>query len=461
MLTSTRFLALVMTLFLLVSCAQKRPPISGGSGHITGLALEDAEPPAWRHEGASAIAGIVIERLRLASQRWRSTDEVDRPLWTHNIVIALPNERRSDRVMLLIAGGRFGDQARESTIEVAAKYAAASGMIFAVVDNIPAQPLDFTHDDEGPLSEDSILSESWVRYMETEDEDWIAHGRMVRAAREAMTAVESRLATRDQPITADGFTLLGGSKRGWTCWLTALEDSRVRAIAPLVIPILNMQANFAHHHAAYGFWAPTLADYERRGITDMLGSESFAPVSHLVDPYERLGELTMPKYIVNAAGDEFFLPDSDRFYFDDLPGHNRLLVKAGASHNITKTSGVSESILAWAAMEATAGAQAIPSLEAKVGPGLLEVVPSQRPTKVVHYSITNESARDFRVDSIGDAWEATELKRTPAGRYVARLREPRRGWTAHIVEATFATPSGLELVLSTQAYITPDTLPYE
>ena len=33
------------------------------------------------------------------------------------------------------------------------------------------------------------------------------------------------------------------------------------------------------------------------------------------DPYEYRQRLTMPKYIVNASGDQYFLPDNSQFYF--------------------------------------------------------------------------------------------------------------------------------------------------
>ncbi len=41
-----------------------------------------------------------------------------------------------------------------------------------------------------------------------------------------------------------------------------------------------------------------------------------------VDPISYKDRLTMPKYIVNGVGDQFFLPDSSQFYWDQLKGRN-------------------------------------------------------------------------------------------------------------------------------------------
>jgi PhoPQ-activated pathogenicity-related protein len=42
------------------------------------------------------------------------------------------------------------------------------------------------------------------------------------------------------------------------------------------------------------------------------------------DPYSYRDRLTMPKFIVNASGDQYFPPDSSQFYFGDLPGEKYL-----------------------------------------------------------------------------------------------------------------------------------------
>ena len=45
----------------------------------------------------------------------------------------------------------------------------------------------------------------------------------------------------------------------------------------------------------------------------------------------------MPKFIMNASGDQFFLPDSSQFYFDDLTGDKYLRYVPNADHWLDDT----------------------------------------------------------------------------------------------------------------------------
>ena len=52
------------------------------------------------------------------------------------------------------------------------------------------------------------------------------------------------------------------------------------------------------------------------------------------DPYCYRHRLTMPKYILTASGDQFFLPDCSQFYFDDLQGEKYLRTVPNADHGM-------------------------------------------------------------------------------------------------------------------------------
>ena len=130
------------------------------------------------------------------------------------------------------------------------------------------------------------------------------------------------------------FVVTGASKRGWTTWTTAGVDDRVEAIVPVVIDLLNLEPSFEHHWSVYGFWAPAIQDYVDMGIVDWWSSEEMRSLIALVDPFSVRERFEMPKLLVNAAGDEFFLPTSSQFYFDELPGEKYLRYVPNANHNV-------------------------------------------------------------------------------------------------------------------------------
>src|SRR5262249_44261244 len=138
-------------------------------------------------------------------------------------------------------------------------------------------------------------------------------------------------------LKLDGFVVSGGSKRGWTTWTTAAVDKRVVAIVPCVIDVLNVGASMAHHYGAYGFWAPSVGDYTAMRIMDWAGTPEHAALLKIEDPYNYRSRLTMPKFIINAGGDQFFLPDSSQFYFNDLPGIKYLRYVPNADHSLRGT----------------------------------------------------------------------------------------------------------------------------
>src|SRR5207247_9898641 len=142
------------------------------------------------------------------------------------------------------------------------------------------------------------------------------------------------------------FVVAGGSKRGWTTWLTGAVDPRVEAIIPIVIDVVNVRACKINHYAAYGFWAPAIGDSSRHKIHERLDTPQYPDLLKIVDPYSYRDRLTMPKFIVNSTGDQYFPPDSSKFYYDDLKGAKYLRYMPNTNHGLAG-SDAGESILAF------------------------------------------------------------------------------------------------------------------
>ena len=138
----------------------------------------------------------------------------------------------------------------------------------------------------------------------------------------------------------------GGSKRGWTTWCTAAVDARVVAIIPASIDLLNVEKSFEHHWKVYGFWAPPVKDYDDAGLMDWQGTPEYRKLMEIEDPYSYRDRLTLPKLVMQAAGDQYFLPDSSRFYFDDLQGEKYLRYIPNTDHGLRNTD-AGESSLAF------------------------------------------------------------------------------------------------------------------
>ena len=241
-------------------------------------------------------------------------------------------------------------------------------------------------------------------------------------AMDAVTAFTSSSAGGGHAATR--FVVSGASKRGWTTWATAAVDSRVVAIAPAVIDLLNIEPSFKRHFQAYGAWSDAVQDYVDQGIMKWLGTPQFKALMRIEEPYQYRSRLTMPKFIMNASGDQFFLPDSSQFYFDQLPGEKHLRYVPNASHSLDKTDAL-ESVEAFYAsiVNGTPRPDINWTFERD---GSIKVIAKDRPGEVVMWQASNPNARNFRQDVIGDAYQSTTLTPSGPNTWVGGCRRRRR-----------------------------------
>src|SRR5207249_8016419 len=94
------------------------------------------------------------------------------------------------------------------------------------------------------------------------------------------------------------------------------------------------------------------------------------------------------------------------------------------------------------------------------GDGSIRVVSETTPKAVTLWQATNPKARDFRVLSIGKAYQGQSLSEQGPKTFVAKIDPPATGWTAFFVELTYDIGQSFPLKLSTAVRILPDTLPY-
>ncbi len=135
---------------------------------------------------------------------------------------------------------------------------------------------------------------------------------MTKAAVRAMDAVTAIAKTKGATVRSLR-SLRCFSSGGWTTWTTAAVDKRVVAdhSAGHRYPP-NFEKALNHHYSVYGAWAPSLADYTEMKIFDWIGTSQLKKLDAIEDPYSYISRLTMPKYIINSGGDQYFLPDSSQ-----------------------------------------------------------------------------------------------------------------------------------------------------
>lgn len=397
--------------------------------------------------------------LDMKSQSWRSDKEVDRTLWQHWLTIIVPNDAAFDTALLWINGGSNRGSAPSGPDGMLAEVALKSKTVVADLRMVPNQPLVFADDPGNDRYEDAIIAYTFAKFLKTQDPTWPLLLPMVKSAVRAMDTVQSHIAkVSDGKLAINRFVVTGGSKRGWTTWLTAAVDKRVRAIAPIVIDVLNMGEQMKHHYAAYGFYSSAIGDYEDMKVLGQLDTESGSEIRNFVDPYEYRDRYTMPKFLINSSGDQFFLPDAAQFYFDDLPGEKHILYCANTDHGLSGSQ-AEKALLAW--YQSVLLGRDRPQFSWDIPEeGHVAVQAKTRPQKVMLWTATNEEARDFRLETIGKVWKSTALSPTGGTAYHARVSAPEKGWTAYFVELYFDSGTEVPYRFSTEVRVVPDTLPH-
>jgi PKD repeat protein/PhoPQ-activated pathogenicity-related protein len=449
--------------------------------------------------------------IQLTSQVWKA-DEIYSPaggLWKHYLTLVNPVERLTDTAMIFVDGGSHPDFSQIPTTvdSYISLLATLSGSPIALLKTVPSEPIVFndevtpgTTEEERLIlrsrSEDAIIAYSYNKYLEsfqagTPDTTWPLLFAMAKSAVKAMDTVQAIASNPDvglnEPIT--DFVVAGASKRGWTTWMTGITDCRIKGIAPIVIDVLNMDKQMLHHRAAYGYWAPSIYDYAQERIFDKMlpgasadDQAAAASLLTLIDPYrykDTAGynggkRLDMPKFLTNGTGDQFFLPDSAQWYFNDLPGSKYLNYIPNGDHGLidsdqdidpTAPDNPAAALLAWF-MDVTQDKTPPEFSWVVQADGSIKVTvdPARKPKSVKMYYATAVDKRDFRLSRgpdgslhnpdgslRGPEWQPQTLLPTPSGSntYVASQPVPAAGsYTGLFVQLTYANTARLPNVIT-------------
>jgi PhoPQ-activated pathogenicity-related protein len=423
------------------------------------VALPD---PNYRYDVVGTLSedACTAHMLEMTSQQWRSAAEVDRPVWKHWLTITTPREVRTPTGVLIISGGSNRSHAPSRINPLMASLAVRTGSVISELRMVPNQPLTFAGEAR-QRSEDGIIAYSWDKFLRSGDDSWPLRLPMTKSAVRAMDTVTAFCGSpQGGGLTIDRFVVGGASKRGWTAWTTAAVDRRVVAVVPVVIDLLNIEPSFDHHFRAYGGWAPAVHEYEAMGIMDWAHTSEFRALMQIEDPYSYRDRVIMPKFIVNSTGDEYFAPDSSRFYFDGLGGEKYLRYVPNTDHSLKdRAIDAGESALAF--YESIIAGAPRPEFAWRFeDDGSIRVKTETRPTEVKLWQAANATARDFRLRTIGPAYVSSMLEDQGDGLYVGRVPMPSQGWAAYLVEMSFPGPNGNPYTFTTGVRVMPELMPF-
>jgi len=427
----------------------------------------------YTYDSVSTVPGTGsrLYNLTMNSGAWRGDEDVDGGVWSHPLSIIEPSSVIGETALLFITGGTPGS-IPVNELAVLGELAESSNTIVAVLSAVPNQPLQFT-DETMTRTEDQILAYSFDEYLTSAennltDKTWPALLPMTRAAVQAMDTVQEFFSSGNISQTIRRFVVSGASKRGWTTWLTAAADNRVTAIIPIVADVLNLDEQMDNQFRSYGFFAPALQPYTDENVFTRLGTPEGQSLLSIIDPITYVKQLTMPKFIANSTGDQFFLPNSLDFYLDELTGESRVYFAPNTNHGLTSGTllrldeNTVNSIFAWY----LAFVKGVPRPRFDVtllGDNQILVNTDTTPTRVLLWQATNPNARDFRLESFGPNWQSTELTSTNNS-YTAIVDTPEEGWTAFFIQAFFPGPDpalDIPFGFSTPVQIVPDLYPDE
>jgi PhoPQ-activated pathogenicity-related protein len=425
---------LLMTLF----------PLSESLGNALETYVREPDAAfAWKHTEQKKIRDATLTHLEFTSQTWRGH------IWSHHLLVLHPSSvRQADVAMLFITGGSYS-ALDEREVDRFCEVAERAGAIVAILNNVPNQPL---YDGR---REDALIAFTFDQYLKTGDPTWPLLFPMVKSAVRAMDVLQS-FARHEFDQSIERFVVSGESKRGWTSWLTGAVDTRVVAIAPMVIDMLNMKAQLDWTEKMYGRPSEQISDYTDLDLHQKLDDPPMQTLRAWVDPYSYRRSYTMPKLLLLGTNDPYWVVDSLRHYWRDLPEPKLVFQTPNAGHDLGGGNDAWQTLAAWFQM--IADRHPLPKVEWQLRDGTdgaagLMVKVDQPATKMRLWT-SHSTDRDFR----DEKWTSRELEMQSgsSSQATADVPMPAAGFTAFLAEVELTAPTGHSYKLSTQVQVIPD-----
>ena len=397
---------------------------------------------AWKRIDQKKIKDATLTHLELICQNWRGH------FWSHDLLIVRPTtSRQADIAMLFITDDSF-NASDEKEADPFNEVAQRAGAIVAILSKVPNQPL---YDGR---KEDALIAFTFDQYLKTRDPTWPLLFPMVKSAVRAMDTLQT-FAQQEFNQTIERFVVSGASKRGWTSWLTAAVDDRVVGIAPMVIDMLNMKAQLDWAEKMYGQQSDEIRDYTDLKLHQKLDDPPMQTLRGWVDPYSYRRSYTMPKLLLLGTNDPYWVVDSLRHYWNDLPEPKLVFQTPNSGHDLGGGHDAWQTLAAWFQM--IVDRRPLPKVDWQLRDGTNGaaglMVRVNQPVSKIRLWTAHSTDRDFR----DEKWTSYELEiQSGSNQASVDVPKPAAGFTAFLAEVELTAPTGHSYKLSTQVQVIPD-----
>lgn len=403
---------------------------------------------AWEVQDSLVTKGSTIYQVLLTSQQWREFT------WKHQLNVVVPKTVEHDGALLFISSGRmqrdnpnepeWHDLATDGMIQSVARMAEENRAVSALLRQVPNQPL------YGGMTEDELISYTLHQFQKDKDYEWPLLFPMVKSVVKAMDAMQEFVGGRaSMPISR--FVVTGLSKRGWTTWLTASQDARVEALAPMVIDILNMPVNLNYQIEVWQEYSPQIQDYVALGLVQDVESERGQALAQMIDPYAYRALLDKPKMLFMGTNDQYWVIDAVKHYIDSIPGENYIHYVPNEGHSLGDKTRAFRALSAFWGF--TLHGEPYPELayDAVSERGLLTIDLKATPARLIEAKLwcATSDDQDFR----DEQWQSRDLDVRRVNRLVVAEATPATGFKACYVDLIYEDVEGKPYNQSTRVFV--------
>jgi PhoPQ-activated pathogenicity-related protein len=263
-----------------------------------------------------------------------------------------------------------------------------------------------------------------------------------------------------------------------------VASSRIIAAMPIILDMVNLRSHWKNYYRSIAGWTFSLGSYYGQNITRYLDNPYFQAMADIVDPYAYFDRYRNIKILqFQAADDQYFPPDSEDFFWDDLQkatGGSFLQRIPNVDHGI---SGYQESLTSFylsaldnATLPSWTWTRTINETHGQIVANVSVANGHPTPTNVTIYQArtVNGTKRDFRLHRVDPTtkqvvanpikWvemngtEISHIGESIIYSYVTAM-PPDGHWDGIFMQVTFPGPENTKLTLTTETLIIPNTYP--